>query len=94
MEIPRLSNFQKQKDIETYSVDGVAYDYPMIGKGPDDVWYVWFKGGLDLITPSEYGLEPGKTIVIGRVAYEIDSVVLIRTSRKGYMQIKKKNIHI
>lgn len=94
MEIPSLSKFQKQKDTEPYTVDGVTYDYPIIGKGPYDIWYVWFKGGLDLITPSEYGLEPGKTISIDDVKYEIDSVIFIRTSKKGYTQLKKKNINI
>lgn len=87
MNIPRKSNFQKQSELDVYSVDGTTYEYPCIGRADERTWYVWFKHGLDILCPSEYGLDPNNTIVINNNTYTIDSVVFIRNAKKGIFTV-------
>jgi hypothetical protein len=85
--IPRLSTFQKDRDIDVYTVNGKTYEYPVIGQSKPGEWYVWFKGGLDIVTPSDYGLEPRNKITINKNEYTIHSVIFIRTSKKGIITL-------
>lgn len=84
--IPRLTKFKGSLE-SNYIVDGVVYEYPSVGKHEPGVWYVWFKGGrLDIVSPEEYGLTPGNQIIINKIQYTLDSVMIVR-SKKGIITV-------